>query len=113
MDGKERPKIDKSMLSGSMAMLVLKLLTEGDMYGYEMIHTLRERSENVFDMKAGTLYPILHSLKKKKFLTSCEKEAEGKMRIYYSITPEGREFAREKEEMWRTFHRAMCLVMEG
>ena len=53
--------IDKSLVSGSMAMLVLKLLEEKDMYGYEMIVTLRERSNNVFELKAGTLYPLLHT----------------------------------------------------
>ena len=57
-------KIDKSLVSGSTAMLVLKLLEENDMYGYEMIEKLRERSENVFELKAGTLYPLLHGLER-------------------------------------------------
>ena len=46
--------VEKSLLSGSTAMLILKLLEEKEMYGYEMIETLRERSENVFELKAGT-----------------------------------------------------------
>ena len=49
-------KPEKSLISGSTAMLILKLLSEKDMYGYEMIETLQERSENVFELKAGTLY---------------------------------------------------------
>ena len=49
--------VDKSLVSGSTMMLILKLLEEKDMYGYEMIETLREKSENVFELKAGTLYP--------------------------------------------------------
>ena len=40
--------VDKRLFSGSMTMLLLKLLVEKDLYGYEMIETLRERSENVF-----------------------------------------------------------------
>lgn len=43
-------------------MLILQLLTEKDMYGYEMIETLSKRSNNVFELKVGTLYPLLHSL---------------------------------------------------
>ena len=39
--------IDKTLVSGSVTMLLLKLLSEKDMYGYEMISTLRERSQNV------------------------------------------------------------------
>ncbi len=48
--------VDKSLVSGSTTMLVLKLLEEKDMYGYEMIDTLRGKSKNVFELKAGTLY---------------------------------------------------------
>ena len=44
-------EIDKSLISGSVTMLLLKLLDERDMYGYEMIATLRERSQNVFELK--------------------------------------------------------------
>ena len=52
--------IDKMLIAGSTGMMLLKLLSEKDMYGYEMIETLRERSQNVFELKAGTLYPLLH-----------------------------------------------------
>lgn len=60
--------VDKSLVSGSTMMLILKLLEEKDMYGYEMIETLREKSENVFELKAGTLYPLLHGLEEKEFV---------------------------------------------
>ena len=75
--------IKKSLVSGSMTMLILKLLSEKDMYGYEMIDTLRQKSQNVFELKAGTLYPLLHSLEDKGFLTVYEQEAAGKTRKYY------------------------------
>ena len=72
--------VDKTLLSGSTSMLLLKLLEEKDLYGYEMIESLRARSNNVFELKAGTLYPLLHSLEEKGFLTSYEKEIGGKIR---------------------------------
>ena len=72
--------IEKSLVSGSMTMLILKLLSEKDMYGYEMIDTLRQKSQNVFEMKAGTLYPLLHSLEDKGLLTVYEQAAGGKTR---------------------------------
>ena len=58
--------VDRSLVSGSTTMLLLKLLSEKDMYGYEMIETLREKSQNVFELKAGTLYPVLHGMEDKK-----------------------------------------------
>ena len=62
--------IDKSLISGSTSMLLLRLLEEQDMYGYEMIETLQKKSNNVFVLKAGTLYPLLHALEGKNYLTS-------------------------------------------
>ena len=54
--------VDKSLLTGSTALLVMKLLEEGDKYGYQMVDELRRRSENVFELRSGTLYPLLHTL---------------------------------------------------
>ena len=62
--------IDRSLVSGSTSMLILKLLEEKDMYGYEMIEALREKSNNVFELKAGTLYPLLHGMEEKGYLLS-------------------------------------------
>ena len=70
--------IERALVSGSMAMLVMKLLSEKDMYGYEMIDTLRQKSQNVFELKAGTLYPLLHSLEEKGLLTVYEQDVAGR-----------------------------------
>ena len=61
--------IEKSLVSGSMTMLILKLLSEKDMYGYEMIDTLRQKSQNVFELKAGTVHPFLQMPEEMRFLT--------------------------------------------
>lgn len=105
--------IDKSLLSGSTTMLLLKLLSEKDMYGYEMIETLQQRSQNVFVLKAGTLYPLLHSLEDKGYLTVYEKEVLGKTRKYYSITKEGNRFLLAKEEEWKEYSGAVEEVLGG
>ena len=106
--------IEKSLVSGSMTMLILKLLSEKDMYGYEMIDTLRQKSQNVFELKAGTLYPLLHSLEDKGFLTVYEQEVAGKTRKYYSLTRQGRGFLEKKIEEWKEYSAAVTnvLVME-
>ena len=103
--------IDKMLLSGSMGTMLLKLLSEKDMYGYEMIETLRSRSENVFDLKAGTLYPLLHSLEAKNYLTSYEREGVGKTRKYYSITKDGRKYLKSKLEEWEKYSSAVSNVL--
>ena len=103
--------IDKTLISGSTSMLILRLLSEKDMYGYEMIDTLRKRSENVFELKAGTLYPLLHSLEDKNYLTSYEEEYAGKMRKYYRLTKDGRTFLEKKREEWEQYSRAVANVL--
>ena len=97
--------VDKSLVSGSTTMLVLKLLEEKDMYGYEMIDTLRGKSKNVFELKAGTLYPLLHGLE--------EKEAVGKIRKYYHITRSGKKELKKKSEEWKEYSQAVLDVMGG
>lgn len=106
-------QIDKSLVSGSTTLLLLQLLSEKEMYGYEMIETLRARSENVFQLKAGTLYPLLHSLEEKGFLESYEKEAGGKVRKYYEITREGRKHLESRKKEWETYQTAVARVIGG
>ena len=99
--------IERALVSGSMAMLVMKLLSEKDMYGYEMIDTLRQKSQNVFELKAGTLYPLLHSLEEKGLLTVYEQDVAGKTRKYYSLTRQGRGFLEKKIEEWKEYSAAV------
>ena len=103
--------IDKSLISGSTSMLVLRLLEEKDMYGYEMIETLEAKSNNVFTLKARTLYPLLHFLEEKKFLVSYESEVNGKIRKYYSITKGGKKYLKSKKEEWQEYQTAVLSVL--
>lgn len=102
---------DKKLLSGSTTMLLLKLLSEKDMYGYEMIETLRSRSQNVFELKAGTLYPLLHQMEEKSYLISYEEEASGKTRKYYRITKEGRRQLKKQQAEWMEYSGAVAKVL--
>ena len=104
--------IDKSLLSGNTAMLLLKLLENKDMYGYEMIEELSEKSKNVFELKAGTLYPLLHTLEKKKYVSSYDVQSEsGRARRYYNITPNGKKHLHEKEKEWSEYTSAVNNVL--
>ena len=105
-------RMDKSLISGSTSMLVLRLLEEGDLYGYQMIERLRERSNYVFELKAGTLYPQLHGMEEKGFLTSYEQAEGGTVRKYYQLTRDGKKALKEKEEEWNTYRSAVERVLQ-
>lgn len=106
--------INKNLITGSTAMLILKLLDGEDMYGYQMIDTLAKRSDDTFSLKAGTLYPLLHDLEEKDMVNSYEKSADsGRLRKYYSITKKGRGMLAEKEDEWKTYVNAINQVLKG
>ena len=103
--------IDRSLISGNTSMLLLRLLEEKDMYGYEMIEELEGRSNHVFSLKAGTLYPLLHSLEEKNYLRSYENEVNGKVRKYYSITKDGRKYLKNRKQEWQEYTSAVANVL--
>lgn len=106
--------IDKSLQTGSTTMLLLKLLEEEDMYGYQMIETLSKRSDNTFSMKAGTLYPLLHNLEEAGMVKSYEKNADSaRVRKYYSITEEGLKKLHDKRLEWEEYTTAVNMVLKG
>lgn len=106
-------KIDKELLKGSTNMLVLSLLEKEDMYGYQMIRKMADESNNVFELQEGTLYPILHSLEEKGFITSYWDETGSKKRKYYSITKKGKEQLKAKKEEWKIFSNGINQVLGG
>ena len=107
-------ELDKGLVSGSMALLVLKLLEDGDKYGDQMIEELKRRSDDTFHLKAGTLYPLLHGLEEKGLETAYEREAAaGKPRRYYHLTKEGGAALREKEASWNAYASAVSRVLRG
>lgn len=104
---------DKKLLSGNTSMLLLQLLSEKDMYGYEMIEILHQRSDFIFELKAGTLYPLLHTLEGQNCLEAYEKDVQGKVRKYYRITKEGRKILSKKKQEWEAYTKAVSQVMGG
>lgn len=106
--------INKSLLTSSTTMLILKLLEEKDMYGYMMIEELSNRSDNTFSLKAGTLYPLLHTLEKQGVISSYEENVDSaRVRKYYSITKEGKKVLAEKKEEWKEYTTAVNRVLQG
>lgn len=106
-------KISRELLKGSTNLLVLSLLENENMYGYQMIRKLSEKSQNVFELQEGTLYPILHSLEEKNYISSYWDETGAKKRKYYSITSEGKKHLKEKKQEWKTFSSGVNQVVGG
>jgi len=105
-------KIDKSLMAGSTTMLVLSLLSKEEMYGYQMITELARRSDRTFELKEGTLYPLLHAMEKEGLVKSYKKEGPGgRERKYYTLTASGRGELEEKTRQWRLFSEKVNAVI--
>lgn len=107
-------KVNKELLKGSTTILILSLLSRKNMYGYEMIKEMEAKSNNVFSLKEGTLYPILHALENDNFIESYWDDSMGaRKRKYYKITPSGIKVLSEKEEEWKLFSSTVNNVLWG
>ena len=95
-------KYEKQMKKGVLEMLVLKLLLNEPKYGYQIIQEMKEKSEEVFLLKDGTLYPILYRLEDDGLVESEWSETEGRQvpRKYYRITSKGIASFEEIRDVW-------------
>lgn len=105
-------KLSKELVKGSTATLVLSVLKSNDLYGYKIIKEIQLRSENVFDLKEGTLYPILHALEQEGCLESYWEEYENRKRKYYHLTRKGAKRLADKQEEWKVFSKSVNKVLE-
>lgn len=102
----------KNLVPGSTQMLLLRLLQESDMYGYQMIEELARRSNDTFSLKAGTLYPILHTLEQEGKIESYEAAGTaGKPRKYYHLTRTGRQALDVQQKEWDKVSTAINRVL--
>jgi PadR family transcriptional regulator PadR len=107
-------EIDRQFLKGSISLLLLNLLSRGEMYGYEILQEASRRSANAFALKEGTLYPALHQLERNGQTKSVWRRAEnGRERKYYSLTPQGRRTAAKYEKQWQHLTGAMAAILES
>jgi len=104
-------KINKELLKGSTVGLVLKMLDQKDMYGYEIIKEMELKSGGVFEFKEGTLYPILHNLESDELVEAYWEVKESRKRKYYKITHKGQKLLSEKNQEWTLFRNAVDRVL--
>ena len=107
-------KIGKELIKGSIPMLLMAQLANGDMYGYQLIQRLKLVSDGAFDFKEGTIYPILHSLEQDGRVEAYwQDSADGRRRRYYKITETGRAMLTDKRREWKMYAEAMEKILGG
>jgi PadR family transcriptional regulator len=105
------PKLD--LLKGTLPLLVLSVLRDGELYGYEIAQRIRSRSGELFAPSEGSLYPALHRLEKAGALTASWRASErGPRRRYYAITEDGKRLYAEASREWEAIASGVSRVAE-
>lgn len=100
-------KIERELMRGVGPTAVLKLLSGGEMYGYELVETLATRSAGVLAMGQSTLYPMLYNLEAKGLVKSRVDESGPRPRRYYRLTKKGKGRLATDAKQWQALFEAL------
>jgi PadR family transcriptional regulator PadR len=104
---------NSSFMNGVPELLILQVLSGREMYGYELLQEIRDRTQSVVSLGEGVVYPILHSLEKGGALQSRRMTVQGRSRVYYSVTPKGLTRLSDLSTNWSRLTSAIQQVIAG
>ena len=102
-----------NFMNGVPELLILKLLQQEEMYGYEIVQAIRSRTDAVIAVGEGVVYPVLHGLEQDGALTSRHKTVNSRSRIYYSVTPVGFRRLADLSKAWTNLATAIQKMLTG
>ena len=100
-------------MSGVPELLLLRLLEQREMYGYELVRSIRTATGEAITLGEGVIYPVLHSLEKNGALRSRRKKVGGRTRVYYSLTRKGRDRLGKLQSDWQRIQGGIEAAMGG
>ncbi|MBL4884494.1 MAG: helix-turn-helix transcriptional regulator [Planctomycetaceae bacterium] len=101
-------RVERELMRGAGPIAVLKLLEDGEKYGYELVEALSQRTDGVLGMGQSTLYPLLYNLEAQKLIKPRWAEADnGRKRKYYSLTAKGKKRLAHDTAQWQAVATAM------
>lgn len=87
-------------MSGVPELLLLRLLAQREMYGYELVKSIKVVTDEAISLGEGVIYPVLHSLERNGALKAKRKTVSGRTRVYYSLTAKGKRRRERLEQDW-------------
>lgn len=105
--------MDNEMLKGSIDLILLSLIAQRDLYGYEIAAIVKQLSDNTYEMSEGTLYAALKRLERKQWVESYWMETESGRRKYYRMTDTGIKALDSKKESWEWMDALVRKSSEG
>ena len=99
-------------MSGVPELLLLRLLDQREMYGYELVRSVREVTDEAISLGEGVIYPALHALERNGALKSRRKAVGGRTRVYYSLTARGKARLARLQDEWRRVRAGVDVALE-
>ena len=99
-------------MSGVPELLLLRLLDDREMYGYELVRSIRASTGEAISLGEGVIYPVLHSLERNGSLKARRKAVGGRTRVYYSVTRKGRGRLAELQDDWQRIQDGVQSALE-
>jgi PadR family transcriptional regulator PadR len=108
----EKKPISSEMLKGTLDMMILRTLISGDAHGHTIAKIIERSSEDVLEVEQGSLYPALHRLEDRGWVSSYWGVSENNRKAkFYQLTENGRKQLTVESSRWRKMARAIALVM--
>jgi len=104
-------KTNPSFLNGLPELLVLRLLSRREMYGYQIVEEIRAQTGGELSFGEGCIYPYLHHLEAEKHVSSQRREVDGRSRNYYKLTARGQKRLDELGSEWKRVTAGVALLM--
>src|ERR1700761_8381739 len=102
-----------NFMAGVPELMILRLLQNRPMYGYEIVEAIRTETGDVVSLGEGVVYTVLHTLEREGALKSHRKLVDGRSRVYYTLTPAGLRRYRDLEQSWSSLAEAIRSVIKG
>jgi PadR family transcriptional regulator, regulatory protein PadR len=102
-----------NFMNGVPELLILRLLQQAEMYGYEIVQAIRNRTDAVITVGEGVVYPVLHGLERDGALKSQRRTVNGRSRIYYSVTHIGSHRLADLSKAWTNLAAAIQKMLTG
>jgi PadR family transcriptional regulator PadR len=102
-----------NFMNGVPELLILRLLQQEEMYGYEIVQAIRDRTDAVIAVGEGVVYPVLHGLERDGALRSRRRTVSSRSRIYYSVTPAGTRRLADLSKTWTNLADAIQTMLKG
>jgi PadR family transcriptional regulator PadR len=106
-------RTNPEFLNGVPELLVLRLLRQRPMYGYQIVQAIKDASQSRFEFGEGCIYPILHRLQAQKDLLSRRESVDNRTRVVYHLTPQGKTRLEDSSRKWGAVVAAVQAVLEG